>query len=246
MIDLLELLDFDETIEKNFINERNPSIKFIISIFFLINLFIFNELYPLTFILIEVLILSIWSQGIKRIIRIYWSLKLYMILVIVITLIFNNFEFDYFIAQNILKLSIIFILFSFFTKTTTPEKLIDMLIQLKIPVNIAWSIGVAFRQSILILEDVYYIQTIQRLRSGYTQMSQGNRIVFRIHEIYTMLVSLLARSIIISTEFAIALKMRSWRGAHKNIILNNSPIKVVDYLFLILVVGITLTILFIL
>lgn len=244
VIDLLDLFDFDETIKQNFINERNSSIKFIISIFLLINVFINNEFLILTIILIEVLFLSIWSQGVKRILNIYWSLKFYLVLVFIITLIFNQFKVDNFIIQNILKLAIIFILFSFFTKTTTPEKLIDMLIQLKIPVNIAWSIGLAFRQAILILEDVYYIQTIQRLRLGYHQMSISNKIMFRVNEIYTMLVSMLARSIIISTEFAIALKMRGWKGAHQNIILNNSPIKIADYLFLIFVVGITLTILF--
>lgn len=242
---MLELFDFDESIKNNFINERNSSIKFLVSIFFLITVFIFNEILILSIILLEVLILSIWSQGIKRVSSIYWSLKLYFLLVLTITLIFNQFKLDLFIIQNLFKLSIIFILFSFFTKTTSPEKLIDMLIQLKIPVNIAWSIGVSFRQAILILEDVYHIQMIQRLRSGYHQMNKTSKIVFRVQEIYSMLVSLIARSIIISTEFAIALKTRNWKGAHKEIILNNSPVKLLDYLFIILVVGITLTILFI-
>ncbi|MCE7733422.1 MAG: hypothetical protein GPJ54_01000 [Candidatus Heimdallarchaeota archaeon] len=240
---MLELFEFDESIGSNIINDRSPTIKFLVSIILLVSIFIENEILPLTILFLIIFLFSTISQGIRRILKIYWSMRYYLILVIIVSLFFNDLRFDYFILITILKLISIFISFSFFSKTTTPERLIDVLIQLKIPPRIAWSVGVSFRQALLILEDAYYIQSIQRLRIGYNELNFKKKIAFRFTEIYTMLVSILARSIVISTEFAIAIKMRGFDGSiHKNIILDSSPIHISDYLFLILVAVLTLTI----
>lgn len=239
---MLELFEFDESIGSNIINDRSPTIKFLVSIILLVSIFIENKIFPLIMLFLIIFLFSTISQGVRRISKVYWNMRYYLILVLIVSLFFNDLRFDYFIVITILKLISIFIAFSFFSKTTTPEKLIDVLIQLKIPPGIAWSVGVSFRQALLILEDAYYIQSIQRLRIGYHELSLNKKIAFRFTEIYTMLVSILGRSIVISTEFAIAIKMRGWEKAHKNIILDNSPIHFYDYLFLILVAVLTLTI----
>lgn len=239
---MLELFEFDESIGSNIINDRSPTIKFLVSIILLVSIFIENKILPLLLLFSIIFLFSIISQGLRRISKVYWNMRFYLILVFFVSLFFNDFQFDYFIVITILKLVSIFISFSFFSKTTTPEKLIDVLIQLKIPPGIAWSVGVSFRQALLILEDAYYIQSIQRLRIGYHELSLNKKIAFRFTEIYTMLVSILGRSIVISTEFAIAIKMRGWKKAHKHIIFDNSPIHISDYLFLILVAVFTLTI----
>ena len=243
---MLEIFEFDESIESNIINNRSPTIKFLASLFLLISIFIEDRLLPLLLLFLFIFLISILSQGTRRILRIYWNMRYYVILVFLMTLFFVDFKFDALIIITILKLISIFISFSFFSKTTSPERMIDVLIQLKIPAGVAWSIGVSFKQALLILEDVFYIRSIQRLRIGYDGLSFKKKLVFRFKEIYTMLVSVLARSIIISTEFAIAIKTRGWKKAHKNIILQNSPIYLSDYLFLVLVVLVILTILVIL
>ncbi|MHA2278154.1 MAG: energy-coupling factor transporter transmembrane component T, partial [Candidatus Kariarchaeaceae archaeon] len=181
---MLEIFQFDETIESNFINDRNPTIKFFIALLFLIVIFIESSLLPLFIIFILILTFSVRSQGLNRILGIYWALKYYIVVVLLVTFTFNDFRFSNLVILTLLKLVSIFIAFSFFSKTTTPENLIDVLMQLKIPPNIAWSIGVAFRQAIVILEEVYYIQTIQRLRNNYETMQVFQKIVFRIKEIY--------------------------------------------------------------
>ncbi|MDH5647671.1 MAG: energy-coupling factor transporter transmembrane protein EcfT, partial [Candidatus Heimdallarchaeota archaeon] len=121
--------------------------------------------------------------------------------------------------------------FIFFNKTTSPDKILDLLIKLHFPINLSWTVYTTIRQATLLIEDIIYQNKIQQLRrKDNIRYSR----IFKIHTMYMLLTSILSRGITTSIEFADALNTRGWNGPHNKLPLNPTKFTLNDFIFLII------------
>ncbi len=234
----LHLLQF--SLADNWITELDVRTKILFAFnMVIISMLIENIIILLGYLLIVFLIISV-NYGILHLPRSIWHMRYFVILVLLINFILlKTFQID--ILVVILRVFILLFSFYIFNKSTNPDLIVDALIKMKIPSNLAWIIGSTIRQSIFLIEDVSDVMAVQRIRSNFENKSKSvsrfkliDKMRDTTKQIHPLIVTTFARSILNAKDLGDTMFIRGFEGAHKDIALFTNSFGRMDIKFIVL------------
>lgn len=227
-----DLIEYNPKREKNWISQRDPRVKFLFTIVYLILAVYFSNYEILLSIAVLIFVFIIIANGLKSSLKIFFSLKWFFIILIgtffIYSRIFPEFNFYAILA----KLIIILLAFNIFSSTTSPDKFFEMLISFKIPPRIAWSISVAIRQAIFLIDNFEEMRNYEMLKLNSKTSNNLIKSIFSMR-LYSQIY---AQALLNTEEMTDALISRNWQYPHKDISLYKIKINNMDLLFVFITI----------
>lgn len=208
---------------------------FVFSIFILGMLMFSRNVNQLLYLALISVFFSIIFTGISSTLRTIWSMKYFLIMVMIFTwLLTSNFNSEL-IIETTLTVIILITAFSSFSKLSNPDLIVDALIKLRIPPTFAWKIGLSLRQVYFIQSELTSVRAIHRNR--YLGDSSISNIKNIVRSVVMLISNSISRAIIKAEEISDSLYIRGYQGAHAQIMLQSTNFTLTDYiLFIILVI----------
>jgi energy-coupling factor transport system permease protein len=190
------------------------------------------------------LTITLFSQQFKEQMKVLFSLKFYLLLLMVMNfLFFWNKVPNSFYMILLVKVIILVLTSTSLLGTTSPEELVLAFEKIGLPSDIAWSIGSAIRLLDDIRREVFQIIAAQKLRGINFQTRNPFK---QAHNMYNILSPLLTHSFVRSSQMAQALSTRQWTNAkaRTNVFPLYWTLRDTCFMFLILISGVLLPVAF--
>ncbi len=176
-----------------------------------------NQYWIFIFFCLEVAMISM-SEGLKALFEKLWKLKLLLVAVPIFHYLLTTFPYPIELivtTQFVLRLLVLFLLFSGFGQTIPPDEFVDSLLTLRFPANFAWSIGSVYRQSVFLGQELAIFQDLHRPPTTNGWLRQ---ITAQIEFSFNLLTAAFSLAIDRANGYANSLLNRGWQGAHRTII----------------------------
>ncbi len=238
-MNLISLLDYDETVFDKWVGKLDVRIKFMYALSVIIySLVLSSPLLLLMYFVINQVIYS-FAFGVRSLLSFYYHQKYFIILIFIINFYLNSWNLDITISL-VLKLMMMLNSFSLLNRSTRPDGIIDMLIKLKIPPNMAWSIGTSLRQAMFLVEEMNDIQDIQGKRLQLQHNSFKRKIQALVDRVSYLFINFFSNAVNNAAILSDVLISRKFNGAHKEITLYTSKLQLSDVLIGFIIIFIPL------
>lgn len=228
----VQLLSFDYTAEQSFTGQRDPRVKLLLGLIISIVAITTSSTVLLLINLLLAIIVYTSVSSLSFLVRFIYSQKIVVALIFV----FSFFIYPHLSVQQhavlagllLIKYFSLIFAFSVFNRTTSPESLIDTLIKLKIPPNLAWAIAGAYRQGLFAITELSLVKL--RIQNMYNVSTVSGRMRSHLQALLStrLVISAYIRGILRANEYAESLYVRGWNGAHSTVTLHSSSFTKTD------------------